>query len=102
MKTSLKRGEAIEKLKKILRVQSVELVRWTVLDVSKFKRVYVSVISYLEEDKRFYQIIVISLQYGWIELNLENVFTELQSAFVEYFSEISTQSSLLYWDEKEQ
>lgn len=102
MKTSLKRGEAIEKLKKILRVQSLDLVRWTVLDVSKFKRVYVSVISYLEEDKRFYQIIVISLQYGWIELSFENAFIDLQSTLVEYFSEISRQSSMLYWDEKEQ
>lgn len=102
MKTSLKRGEVIEKLKKIFRVQFIDIIRWTVLDVSKFKRVHVSVISYFEEDIRFYQIIVITLQYGWIELSLNDSFNDLQSALVEYFSEISSQSSLLYWDEKEQ
>lgn len=101
MKSTLKRSEIIEKLKKILHLSSMQIVRMSLIDASPFERHYVLLISYVDTDVRFYQPVVISLRYGWIETNFSESFSQMQEGIKEYFNELSSTASVCYWDVNE-
>lgn len=100
MKTSLKRSEIIEKLKQILSISYVDIVSESVLDCSKFLRVYVLLVRYNQNDFEHFQVVSITLHYGWIQLEFGNVAIALTKAQLAYLDELKYQSDFLYNDFK--
>lgn len=88
MKTTLKRGEIIEKLKKYYEVNTLEITRQSVLDFSNFHRCYVLIVHF----KNLYQIVSIHLRYGWIEIVFGDCSEVLSFAIERYIIEISSLS----------
>lgn len=96
MKTTLKRGEIVEKLKKILDVRSIEIVRQSIIEGSKFYRIYVLLVRYVQNEIDFFQVICVVIHFGWIQLEIGAVDTVSGKAEKLYLYEVRSQSDFIY------
>lgn len=85
MKTSLKRAEIIEKLKKYFNASSLAIIRQTTLDFSSFHRCHVLIVKYNDN----YQLVSLYLRYGWVEIVFGESEKSFQLVFQRYLTEIS-------------
>lgn len=95
MKSSLKRSEIIEQLKRVLSVTSIEIVKQSVLHYSNFYRVYVLLVRYVQGNTIFYHVISITLNYGWIQLEIGDVDTVGGKSELLYLDEILSQAAFI-------
>lgn len=82
MKTVLKTSEIIVRLKQILKVNTLDISYISTFDISRFHRLYVLMIHYAD----VYQVLSISLHYGWIEFEYGEVNQDFDSIKYCYLS----------------
>lgn len=87
MKTSLKRSEIIEQLKRILSLKSLRLIRQSIIDGGLFCTTYVLLIEY---DGTF-QVVNITLSYGWIQVEICDSHEILPDAVLAHSKELENQ-----------
>lgn len=87
MKTSLKRSEIIEQLKRILSLKSLRLVRQSIIDGGLFCTIYVLLI----EHDGIFQVVNLSLRYGWIQVEICDSFSSVPDAILAHSKELEVQ-----------